>query len=187
MRTNERLARWPAFGTCVCTTAYGLLKFAQALGSGVLVDKEPMRPDLRVRMLARDGWFVAGYWLMFAVAIVGVLFALATIQPWGRHLPRRLLAIPAWTLGVLMVLRSIGPIGFGFLGDTLVLTGLRPPPPQYLELSRHLARWDLILWSPFFLTWGILWIATARAASIPVPVSTERLRRDDRRPDRSVR
>ncbi|MDL4776758.1 hypothetical protein [Actinomadura xylanilytica] len=64
-----------------------------------------------------------------------------------------------------MVLRSIGPVGFGLLGDTLTLTGLRPPPAQYLQLSRHLARWDLVLWSPFFLTWGVLWLAVAKTAS----------------------
>ncbi|MEV0408160.1 DUF3995 domain-containing protein [Actinoallomurus sp. NPDC050550] len=161
MRTEDDPARWPAYGTCACTAAYGLMKLAQALGSDVLVDKEPMRPDLRVQMLARDGWFVASYWLMFAAAIIGVLLALATVQPWGRRLPRRLLLITTWTLGVLMILRSIGPIGFGLLGDTMVLTGLRPPPAEHAELARHLATWDLTLWSPFFLIWGALWTTTA--------------------------
>jgi hypothetical protein len=137
------------------------MKLAQALGSDLLVDKEPMRPDLRELMLARAPLFVASYWLMFTAAIVGVLLALATIQPWGRRLPRRLLLAATWTLGIAMIVRSIGPVGFGFLGDTLVLTGLNPPPAEYAELARYLARWDLLLWSPFFLTWGVLWTVTA--------------------------
>ncbi|GAA1576268.1 hypothetical protein GCM10009678_68710 [Actinomadura kijaniata] len=162
MRAEHRRQRWAAYATCVLTGAYGLMKLAHALGSDVLVDKEPMRPDLRVQMLARDGWFVASYWIMAAVAIAGVLLALATVQPWGRRLPRRLLLGLTGGIGALMVLRSVGPVGFGFLGDALVLTGLRPPPAEHAELARHLARWDLMLWSPFFLAWGALWIATAR-------------------------
>ncbi|GAB3662288.1 hypothetical protein GCM10027589_25060 [Actinocorallia lasiicapitis] len=162
---TESPARWPAYATCVWTSAYGLMKLAHAhahaLGSDFLVDKEPMRPDLRELMLARNGWFVAGYWLMFAAATIGVLLALATIQPWGRRIPRRLLATATWTLGIVMIVRSVGPVGFGFLGDTLLLTGLNPPPAEHADLARYLAHWDLMLWSPFFLTWGALWTATA--------------------------
>ncbi|GAA4625575.1 hypothetical protein GCM10023196_030280 [Actinoallomurus vinaceus] len=153
--------RWAAYGTCVCTAAYGLMKLAQALGATALADKDPLRPDLRERLLARDPLFVASHWILFTAAVVGILLALATVRPWGNRLPRRLIAFTTWALGVFMVIRSIGPVGFGFLGDALILTGLRPPPARYAELTRHLAHWDLMLWSPFFLTWGVLWIATA--------------------------
>ncbi|WP_344594224.1 DUF3995 domain-containing protein [Actinomadura vinacea] len=145
----------------MCTAAYGLMKLAQALGANALADKDPLRPDLRERLLDRDPLFVAGHWILFAASIIGVLIALATVRPWGRRLPRRLLLATCRILGIAMILRSIGPVGFGFLGDTLVLTGLNPPPAEHADLVRHLARWDLMLWSPFFLTWGTLWTATA--------------------------
>lgn len=161
MRTEHGRTRWAAYGACLCTVAYGLMKLAQALGANALADKDPLRPDLRERLLARDPLFVAGHWILFTAAIIGVLVALATVQPWGQRLPRRLLLAVTWTLGFGMILRSIGPVGFGFLGDTLVLTDLRPPPPEHASLSRYLARWDLMLWSPFFLAWGALWTATA--------------------------
>ena len=154
-------ARWAAYATCVCTSAYGSLKLAQALGSSVLADKEPMRPDLRFHMLARDPWFVASYWITFGAAILGILLALATVRPWGQHLPRWILLTTTWTLGAFMILRAFFPVGFGFIGDTLTLTNLQQPPVQYTELSHYLARWDLMLWSPFFLTWGLLWTTTA--------------------------
>lgn len=112
------------------------------------------------RLLARDPLFVASHWLLAGAAAVGVVVALATVRPWGAKVPRRLLLTIAWTLGFLMIARSIGVLGFGFVGDALVLTGLRPPPAEHAALARNLARWDLLLWSPFFLLWGTCW-ATA--------------------------
>jgi hypothetical protein len=150
---------WPVYGTCALTSAYGLMKLAQALGASALVGTDPMRPDLRARLLARDPLFVAAHWVMFTAAVAGVLLALATLRPWGR-VPRRLLVAVTMSIGALMVLRSLGPVGFGFVGDTLTLTGVRPPPARYATLSRYLALWDLTLWSPFFLLWGLTWLAT---------------------------
>ncbi|WP_229798206.1 DUF3995 domain-containing protein [Planomonospora parontospora] len=145
----------------MCTAAYGLMKLAQALGANALADKDPLPPDLRQRLLARDPLFVASHWILFAVAVVGVLVALATVRPWGERVPRRILLAVTWTVGGFMILRAFGPVGYGFVGDTLVLTGLQPPPGGHTELARELARWDLLLWSPFFLVWGLLWTATA--------------------------
>jgi hypothetical protein len=147
------------YGTCALTAAYGLMKLAQALGASVLVGTDPMRPDLRARLLARDPLFVASHWILFTAALVGVLLALATLRPWVR-LPRRLLLTAATAIGAFMVIRSFAPVGFGFIGDTLTLTGVRPPPARYADLSRYLARWDLALWSPYFLVWGLGWLAT---------------------------
>lgn len=159
--TRRRLTAYAAYAACVCAAAYGLMKLAQALGANVLADKDPLPPDLRQRLLARDPLFVASHWVLFTVAIVGIVVALATVRPWGRRFPRWIVLTATWTAGIFMIVRSFGPVGYGFIGDTLVLTGLHPPPPQHAELARYLARWDLMLWSPFFLLWGLLWTATA--------------------------
>ncbi|WP_232319951.1 DUF3995 domain-containing protein [Herbidospora daliensis] len=151
-----------AYAAALCTAAYGLMKLAQALGANALADKDPLPPDLRERLLARDPLFVASHWVLFAVAVGGVVVALATVRPWGRRLPRRALLVAAWTAGVLMIVRAFGPVGYGFVGDTLVLTGVSAPPPGHAEVARELARWDLLLWSPFFLLWGLSWTAAAR-------------------------
>lgn len=153
--------RWGAYGASAFTGAYGIMKLAQALGANALADKDPLRPDLRARLLARDPVFVASHWVLFALAAVGVVLALSTVRPWGWRVPRRPLLVLAAGLGALMVLRSCAPVGFGLIGDVRVLTGLAPPPSRYAELSRMLARWDLFLWSPYFLVWGLLWLTTA--------------------------
>jgi hypothetical protein len=63
-------------------------------------------------------------------------------------------------LGIFMIARAIGVLGFGFVGDALLLAGTRQPPVEHAALARDLARWDLLLWSPFFLLWGVCWTAT---------------------------
>jgi hypothetical protein len=56
-----------------------------------------------------------------------------------------------------MIARAFGVVGFGFAGDAMLLTGLRPAPAETAVLARELAWWDLLLWSPFFLVWGVSW------------------------------
>ncbi|MEU4699263.1 DUF3995 domain-containing protein [Nonomuraea dietziae] len=153
-------ARAGAYGAAACAVAYGSMKLAQALGANALADKDPLPPHLREQLLARDPLFVASHWVLAGAAVVGVLVALATVRPWGARVPRRLLLAITWTLGIFMITRSIGVVGFGFVGDALVLTGVRPPPVEHAALARTLARWDMLLWSPFFLVWGVCW-ATA--------------------------
>jgi hypothetical protein len=64
--------------------------------------------------------FVTSHWVLAGAAVVGVIVALATVRPWGATVPRRLLLAIAWALGVFMIARSIGVLGFGFVGDALL-------------------------------------------------------------------
>jgi Protein of unknown function (DUF3995) len=153
-------ARVAAYGAAVCAAAYGSMKLAQALGAEALADKDPLPPALHERLLARDPLFVASHWILAAAAVFGVIIALAAVRPWGTAVPRRLLLAIAWVLGIFMIARAIGVLGFGFVGDALLLAGVRPPPVEHAALARDLARWDLLLWSPFFLLWGVCWTAT---------------------------
>jgi hypothetical protein len=76
-----------------------------------------------------------------------VIFALATVRR-RRWLPVRLVTYSLWPLAVLMVLRG----ALSIVGDVGELaTGTSTPTTV----------WDLVLWSPLFLIWGLLWAATA--------------------------
>jgi len=133
------------------------MKLVQALGANALADKDPLPPELRERLLARDPLFVTSHWVLAGAALVGVFVALVSLRHRLTTVPRRLLLAITWTLGVFMIARSMGLLGFGFVGDVLLLTGVRPPPAEHAALARELARWDLWLWSPFFLLWGVCW------------------------------
>ncbi|RBQ19147.1 DUF3995 domain-containing protein [Spongiactinospora rosea] len=152
--------RLGAYGAAALCVAYGSMKLAQALGATALADKDPLPPEARARLLARDPMFVASHWALAGAAVAGVIVALLALRPWSGSVPRRLLMGICWTVGIFMIARSVGVLGFGVIGDATLLTGLRPPPPEHAALARELAWWDLLLWSPFFLLWGTCWTVT---------------------------
>jgi ABC-type Fe3+ transport system permease subunit len=94
------------------------------------------------------GWFVIADAATVVLAAVGVLFALATVRP-RRWLPVWLVRCLLWPLATLMVLRAVLSIP-GDLSQLATGTGA----------STRTALWDLVLWSPLFLIWGLLWAAT---------------------------
>lgn len=148
---RPRSTRWAAYATCAWTLAYGALKLYWALGGATLMAEAPLPHSARELLLARDPRFVASHWAFVGAAIVGALVALATVQPWGRKLPRWLLLTPASMACAFMVLRAV----LAVIGDVQQLSAEIPA-----DATRR-ARWDLLLWSPYFLVWGILWGATA--------------------------
>ncbi|GAB1645323.1 DUF3995 domain-containing protein [Krasilnikovia sp. MM14-A1259] len=102
----------------------------------------------KARTHTADPWFVVADAVTLVLALAGVLLALATVRPWRRTLPVWIVRYTLWPLSLLMVLRAV----VAGSGDVRwLLTG---------ELART-AFWDLFLWSPLFLVWGLLWAATA--------------------------
>lgn len=93
--------------------------------------------------------------------MVGVGVAVATAHAWGRALPRWLVIGPVSALAALMILRAL----LQAVGDVQRLgVGVS-------DVSARTARWDLALWSPYFLVWGVSWGAVAyvfaRATAVP--------------------
>lgn len=154
--------RWAAYATCVWTLAgYGTLKLYWALGGTALASSAPLPRSDREELVAQTSGTIAGHWISVGLVVLGALAALATVRPWGDVLQRRLLTVPMWIISALMVLRACGALGFGFVGDAMVLTGNVHVDPPDIEIAHHLSRVDLLLWSPYFLVWGLLWGATA--------------------------
>jgi hypothetical protein len=137
----------PCIGAAACTAAYGGLKLYWALGGLGGLREAPLPQKSIQEALARDSSAVAGHWISVVLAVVGIGAAIATVHPWGRVLPRWLLIGPLSALSALMILRA----ALQAIGDVQRLVeGVSPT-------SAHTARWDLALWSPYFLLWGILW------------------------------
>ena len=147
LRPGHRAAL-AAAGACV---AYGSLKLHWALGGELLMRETPLPAAARRDLLEHSSGAVAGHWASVALAAAGVAVAVASVR--GGRLPRLLtVGLPA-LLGGLMLLRA----GWGIASDAAVLTGIAGG-------SKHLAGWDLGLWSPFFAAWGAAWSLTALAA-----------------------
>jgi len=141
---------WPAYGAAGVTAAYGMLKAYWVFGGTALWSIAPLDPEMieRARSGTAPTWFEIADAVSVALAAVGVLFALATLRP-RRWLPTRFVRWSLWLLATFMVLRGVLSI-----------------PGDVYEIASggalsHTASWDLALWSPLFVIWGLLWAATA--------------------------
>jgi hypothetical protein len=143
------LRDWPVYGACACALAYGALKLHWALGGSTLMAESPLPRDAIDRMLAREPDTIVGHWVSVGLAAAGALAAVATTRPWFHIFPRWLVLAGTWGLAALMVLRGAGQIVGGI--QRLVI-GVSPE-------TAYTVRWDLFLWSPFFIAWGVFWAA----------------------------
>src|SRR5918994_4885966 len=140
---------WPAYCAAGITAAYGMLKAYWVFGGTALWSIAPLSQDMidKTRSHTAPRWFEIADATTVVLAVAGVIFALATVRP-RRWLPVWLVRYSLWPLAVLMVLRAVSAT----VGDVQQLaTGA----------STRTALWDLVLWSPLFLIWGLLWAATA--------------------------
>jgi hypothetical protein len=146
-----RPGRRAAVAAAAGCAAYGALKLYWALGGGLLLREAPLAGDARRDLLEHSPNMVALNSASAALAVVGVALALATVRD-GR-LPRLLVVWLPGLVGGLMLARA----GLSAIGDVIELSGAG-------QGSTYTARWDLILWSPFFAAWGTAWVSAAVAA-----------------------
>ena len=151
---QTRVATWPAYATAGVTAGYGLLKAYWVLGGTALWTIAPLPQSLidQARSHTAPRWFVVTDQVTVALAVIGVAFALATVRP-HRWFPVWLVRCCLWPLAVLMVLRAVSAT-LGDVHQVVVGTASRTNV------------WDLALWSPLFLVWGLLWAATARTYAL---------------------
>jgi Protein of unknown function (DUF3995) len=128
--------------------AYGAMKLSWALGGEVLMRQTPLGEEALRDMLAREPASVASHWASVALALAGVAVAVATVR--AARLPRLVIFWLPAAIGALMVARA----SWGAGSDLAVLAG-------QLDGSAYTARWDLLLWSPFFGAWGAAWLRAA--------------------------
>jgi len=140
---------WPAYCAAGITAAYGVLKAYWVLGGTALWAIAPLSQSMieKERSHTAPGWFVIADAATVVLAAAGVFFALATVRP-RRWLPVWLVRCSLWPLAALMVLRAVPSA----VGDVHQLAA---------GAATRTALWDLALWSPVFLIWGLLWAATA--------------------------
>ncbi len=150
-----------AFG---CAFAYGTLKLDWALGGTLLMRETPLPRTAGDDLLHRTADAVLGHWMSVALAVVGMAAALhlsGRFRPHGR-IRRGVLLAGSWAGCLFMVSRAIGLLGYGFFHDLRLLTGAVSVPAPAAELVRYQAGWDLLLWSPYWLAFGLCWGVAAR-------------------------
>ena len=157
---------WPAYCAAGVTAAYGLLKAYWVFGGTAFWSIAPLPQEMidKARSHTAPAWFVVADAVSLVLAVVGTVFALATVRP-RRWLPLWLVRWSLWPVATFMVLRAIN----GIMGDVIQIASGESGP------LTHTAWWDLTLWAPLFLVWGLLWAATAVTYSRRVRMTEERV------------
>lgn len=107
-----------------------------------------------------DRGFRITTWVTVGLKVLGGLLALATIQPWGRMIPRQLLLTLLMGAGVLLTLYGAA----GFVEKALMVAGVIDTPDA---MGEGPARWYLAVWEPWWILGGVLFLLTANAMRLP--------------------
>ena len=138
---------WAAYAACALALLSAIPSFYWAAGGTIGLDTVGGAIEELAR--ARDPAGVALGISAGALKVAGAVLALALVRPWGRRVPRRLLAGVAGAASVVLTLYGGLLVAVG----ALVLAGvIRPAGP----VDRAALRWHVLLWDPWFLVWGLL-------------------------------
>ena len=143
---------WAAYGASAWAVIFAVPHLYWALGGRTGLTFALALRGPREDEVIRDPWFIAtGLWGVTGLCLLGAVIALAAVRPWGRVIPRWLLLIGAWTACATAVLRAF--LWPGFIRSGLYVAGVHTRPAG---VDPAWSRWDLALWSPWFLAGGIL-------------------------------
>ena len=148
----RRTAGWAVHAAAAWALVFAAMSFYWAaggtLGSSTMSDAivEPAR--------AREPRFVALLWTSGALKAIAGLLALALVRPWGRLLPRWVPLTATWVAGVGMLLYGAANLAV----RAAMAAGLLATPGS---MHSDAARWHLLLWDPWWVLGGVLFVLAA--------------------------
>lgn len=146
----QRRAAFFGAAACVWALVFAAISFYWAMGGRA--GTETLGPA--ITGLAQDPTFIAFVWVTAILKVLLGLLALALIRLPENRILRRLLLASGWAAGIGMVLYG----GASFVQHALMLTGAVRLPAGLGETA---AFWHLLLWDPFWMLGGLLFIATS--------------------------
>jgi hypothetical protein len=157
-----RGARWVSYAAVLWCLLFGGLHLYWAVGGTVGFAAMSMPPN-KILALNRDSLYIGITWGVVLACAFGIFLALASIQNWGRRIPKWLLLIPLWIACIISLVRGIGTM----TQTALIIAGVFPfeplVGPEAIAWYRYLLI-DSIFYSPWFICGGILFGATAWSA-----------------------
>lgn len=104
--------------------------------------------------LNNDSTFVAFVWLTAIVKLAMVGLAVFLLYPRHGFIPHKLVRIGAWTAGIVCVVYG----GLNLAARGVMALGVIPTPESMYSTA---ATWHLLLWDPWWVLGGILFIWAA--------------------------
>ncbi|MQA82663.1 MAG: DUF3995 domain-containing protein [Streptosporangiales bacterium] len=146
-----RRRTWAAHAAALWAFAFATMSFYWAAGGTFGVNTLSNTIE---GLAGQNAWFTAVVWVTGALKAAGGMLALALVRPWGERLPRRLLLIATAGAGGVMALYALANLG----ARAIQAIGLIPTPAS---MHTAAAWWHLLLWDPWFLAGGVLFLLAA--------------------------
>jgi hypothetical protein len=141
-----------AYAAAAWALVFAAMSFFWALGGTLGLDT--LGNEIEREARAREPDTIALVWVTGLLKVVGAVLALALVQPWGRRLPRRLLPVAAWAVGLGLLVYALA----NFVQHGLMKAGAIDTPEA---LGSSAATWHLVFWDPFWLLGGVLFTTAA--------------------------
>jgi hypothetical protein len=141
-----------AYAAATWALVFAAMSFFWALGGTLGLDT--LGTELEREARAREPDTIALVWVTGLLKVAGAVLALALVQSWGRRLPRRLLLVAAWAVGLGLLAYALA----NFVQHGLMKAGAIDTPEA---LGSSAATWHLAFWDPFWLLGGILFTTAA--------------------------
>lgn len=143
-------SNWAAYAACLWASVFAAMSFYWALGGTVGMNTQ----SEQILALSGEAWFVAVVWATGVLKVLAGLLALALVRSWGRTIPRWLLLVAAWGTGMLLSLYG----GANLAVRALMAVGFMDTPESMRSAAAY---WHLVLWDPWWLLGGILFLLAA--------------------------
>lgn len=138
------------YAACIWSFVFAALSFYWALGGTFLSNTQ----SPQILALTAEPWFLAVVWLTGFLKDLAGLLALSLVQRWGETFPVWLRRAAVWGVGLLLTFYSGANLG----ARGLMALGILETPASMRSAA---ATWHLILWDPWFLLGGVLFLAAA--------------------------
>jgi hypothetical protein len=144
---------WAGYAACGWALVFAGVSFYWGLGG--TLGLATLGREIEQLALVRDPMTVAiGAWGAGAAKVLAALVALAPVQPWGHAIPLRLRLVTVWIVGVLLVVYGIA----NFVQHGLMAADVVAIPQSF---GAEALPWHLLLWDPWWLAGGLLFVAVA--------------------------
>jgi Protein of unknown function (DUF3995) len=144
-----------AYGAAAWAILFAAMSAFWALGGTLGLDT--LGNEIERKARARDQETIAVVWVTALLKLAAAALALALVRPWGRRMPRRLLVIATWIVGLGLIAYALA----NFVQHGLMKGGAVDTPEA---LGSSATTWHLVFWDPFWLLGGLLFTAAARQA-----------------------
>ena len=148
--TLHRSLSLSVYAAAAWSFVFAALSFYWALGGTSLVRTQ----SPQILELAANPRFLAVVWLTGLFKVAAGFTALSLAQRWGERVPAQLRQAANWGIG--LVLTFYGGANLAVRG-LMALGMLRTPA----SMRSAAARWHLVLWDPWFLLGGVLFLTAA--------------------------